>query len=217
MTNYLIENNTFNNSPFNQLVENNRSKINSAILCVGVIKVRGVTSYRGTGWFINAKTLVTNAHILNSTPVNKLDIDMKNEHGIIDKSKRYSIVRPLVVDTDLDIAFFEIAGVHNAVMNLDANASYNLNTNIAIIGYPQLGDYKKHLHIGQITPTPKISDFGHNCLTSNGNSGAPVIDIVRGKVIGLHYHTDLPPAMGKAAMRIEKVIKLAAENNIKTY
>lgn len=215
--NFLVQNDSFPNTLI-PIVESNRSKIENSLKCVGVIKVKGVTDYLGTGWFINNKVLVTNAHVIDSKPIHKLEIDLKNEHNNTQR-KRYNIVKRHIVDTNLDIAFLEISSKAKSVFKLSSSTPV-IPHPIVIIGYPELSTqgsdfYKKHLHSGQVTANS--NEFTHNCLTFDGNSGSPVIDIQSGNVIGLHYKTDMKPLTNKYAIKVEHIIELAKKIGIKTH
>ncbi len=89
-------------------------------------------------------------------------------------------------------------------VDLTNSAATEPGNPVAVIGYPLpdagrnpiLGDVVLRLFggyeaaaPGRITTNEQVT-FGHNCSTTGGNSGSPVLDMAAGAVLGVHRGGD---------------------------
>lgn len=137
-------------------------------------------------------------------------IDFKEEYNLINNERTFQIEKVLHIaeNDEPDIALLKVKRLslqgNNLPMGLEV-AAYEVNAKdpVATIGYPANcsmynkkewdpifnGIYDvKRLAPGIIYPSSAASFiYMHDCSTWYGNSGSPIMDLVTGKVVGIHY------------------------------
>ena len=192
---------------------------------VGVIETIIDSSPAGaaTGFLVDDKMLVTNAHVVrelaagtdDSAPVVRFP-SRGSEPAV-----QATFDRVRLINGRADIAFVSLAqwtGRQPAALKF-ARGPVDDRTQIAVVGYPQIdGDLpplltknlfgpqvgKESVSPGRVLRRYATSSFEHDCTTAGGNSGSPVVRLFDGAVLGVHrggalYESNLATASEKAA------------------
>lgn len=203
-----------------QRLERNRTTINGAIAATGRIEVVGLgadISWLGTGWLIDATTVVTNRHVaqffvsgagtsVRLYPDVNVSIDYREEHGV--EGEPVSEIADVVYlephDSNVDIAILRLARSDHGITPIPLGRMPDGGGFVGVIGYPAFSPYnsptdqarifediydKKRFAPGEVIASNSVPDiaFAHNCTTLGGNSGSVVIDVATGAAVGLHY------------------------------
>jgi serine protease DegQ len=153
----------------------------------GVVRIRNTECDAvgvGSGFFVDAATLVTNRHVANGAK--QLEVERWNGEPLTATSPS--------IDPEVDLATIKVAGA-NASMHLAARDA-SPGDRVRAVGYPEAG--KITATAGRVieffdgaTIDPELA--GRLMRTSTpikpGNSGGPVLDR-RGEVVGVIFATD---------------------------
>lgn len=156
--------------------------------------------------------------------------------GIVDFSLEHTVKSPREVAIEdvlyveqsqsPDIAVFRLADDPNVLADRPhiefdlAERTHWENTNVFTVGHPIVdlqGDPNVATVFGPLDGTKRLSPgkiirilgndtLGHDCSTTNGSSGSPVLDFANYKAVGLHY-------FGQPGLRNEAVLFLAIKQH----
>jgi S1-C subfamily serine protease len=162
----------------------------------------------GTGFLVNEKTIVTNAHVLavlsRGTMVlseGQATIDFRKEYHHFEEESR-AILAVVKVDEAHDLALLRISPVDlNRQRPLEVKADLpSANAGVVAIGYPFDDPMRNPLFIngiyngifgmkraapGRIVST-SATTITHDCSTLGGNSGSPLLSMETGALVGVH-------------------------------
>lgn len=130
----------------------------------------------GTGFYVNATHLVTNAHVVESCA------SMRDPYG-----RSLIVVR---IDHDLDLALLRADTRSDAWLTLAAPEPLRLGSIVYVMGFPFYGDLGNSVIVtrGVVSSRSgyrgRLANFSMTAQIQPGNSGGPVLD-VGGRVIGV--------------------------------
>ncbi len=144
-----------------------------------------------TGVMLTPSLLLTNQHCISQPKqLRTAHVEFGHEtNSVVVESFRIQEI--LVVDETLDFSLLRLDRPASQWTTAQAdNAPIKKNRKLVIIQYPN-GSPKKVSVIGCEVESPDVSgvptDFFHFCDADGGTSGAPVMDHLTGKVLGLHH------------------------------
>jgi S1-C subfamily serine protease len=188
---------------------------------------------QGSAWLIADDRVVTNRHVLRSTDLDLIVVDasgVRFRHGVsmtiefaadnrnpaATVSKRVTEILYVSDRQDpVDIAVLRIDGGNAAPLTL---ATGPAPRNLYVVGHPGLAlsvsetvrvvfgnpDGRKRVSFGKrLDVELRRGEFLHDASTVGGFSGGPVVGMLDGTVIGLHYYGD--PQTGNMAFSTDKV------------
>lgn len=157
----------------------------------------------GTCWVIKSRYAATCEHVTRGFWAKLLGDDERYfvdfNGSVSGERQRIRISRIAARDESTDVAIMELdklSQVPPALKVADFDAI--LGQNIYIVGFPSpdvrinfshealKGPVVKRLMPGLVVTEDNTVTFGHDCTTTGGASGSPVLDLHSGKVIGVH-------------------------------
>lgn len=136
-------------------------------------------------------------------------LDLRHE---LDRAQEtiLTIVKPLLIHPHWDMALFQVKGSElPPALSLAASEPVAAVLPAAAVGYPafdprndrqvQMKVFRGHFGVKRVQPGyttgrlqtssfgHSVRALGHDCSTLGGNSGSCVLDVVTGKVLGLHF------------------------------
>ena len=187
-----------------------------------------IGNHRCTGFLIGPKTVMTNHHCISNETEAKTAI-FTLQKWVVDydgspylRKNSYSCPKFILANKKLDFAIVECmenlgekyghlelsSGENTEYMDVHVvhhNCNYLVGRNCS----PQ-----KLISEGEVLPNIEYNKFYHTSDTLSGSSGAPVISVLTGKVIGLHNSglsamNESRPGMGmyNGAIKINKIIE----------
>lgn len=130
----------------------------------------------GTGFYVNATDLVTNAHVV------EFCASMRDPQG-----RRLSLVR---IDHQLDLALLRADRQNDEWLQVAAPEPLRLGAGVYLMGFPLYGELGNSVIVTRGVVSSRSgylgrrANFGHTAPTQPGNSGGPVLDS-NGRVIGV--------------------------------
>ena len=158
----------------------------------------------GTGFFckielnkVKIPVLITNYHIINDKMIeNERDVKIKLGNEPILKVIKLNKRRRIYSSNNekLDIMILEIfekddlkdinyLEIDDYLLTKNSELSYE-DSSIYILHYPSASDVK--VSYGYGIQSKNQNDIIHKCKTLNGSSGAPILNLLSNKVIGIH-------------------------------
>ena len=159
----------------------------------------------GTGFFckielnkVKIPVLITNYHIINDKMIeNERDVKIKlgnepvlkviklNKRRRIYSSniKQYDIMILRIYEKDDDLNTVNYLEIDDYLLNKNSELSYE-DSSIYILHYPSASDVK--VSYGYGIQSKNQNNIIHKCKTLNGSSGAPILNLLSNKVIGIH-------------------------------
>jgi len=159
----------------------------------------------GTGFFckielnkVKIPVLITNYHIINDKMIeNERDVKIKlgnepvlkviklNKRRRIYSSniKQYDIMILRIYEKDDDLNTVNYLEIDDYLLNKNSELSYE-DSSIYILHYPSASDVK--VSYGYGIQSKNQNKIIHKCKTLNGSSGAPILNLLSNKVIGIH-------------------------------
>ena len=164
-------------------------------------KICKTNGENGTGFFCKIEfansilpVLITVNHVLNKDDikVNRIiEIILIDKEKDKEKKKKIVINEPRITFTDeeLDVTIIEIIpevdGINNFLEVDEEFDEFNIKEKIYILQYPKGELSYSFGKLMEKTKNSEYKDFIYLCNTSDGSSGAPILNF-NGKVIGVH-------------------------------
>ena len=193
-------------SPYFVDIESTRKILDQMINCICQLKIDNAL---GTGFFCkipdkNKKTmncLLTANHVLNEEyygKTNKIILSLNDEEQY--KSIDLGIERKVCFDEKKDVTIIELVKEDKIEQFLELEEDKKLSRNEEVsnnsyrsrsIYIPQYPKHKKASVSYGIIKKKDNSNILHTCVTDNGSSGSPILDLDSLKVIGMHKGSHL--------------------------
>lgn len=191
------------------LIRQNEYKLLPAIQATGMIRNEPRGPVFGTGLAIGQNLLLTAYHVVKDLleddgTINGLVIDLIGEYNIYEQD-RYQLKKLINKSEKLDVAFVEIHEEFNYYYDIFGIEENPYGVELGVLGYPVMNDggtdaqdfanciggadtlATKRIHVGELKEYKDGEPcFYHNCITADGNSGGPVVEINSGNVVGIH-------------------------------
>ena len=208
------------NSPLISKEQTNKI-INQLNTCV--CKINKSNGDNATGFFCKIPfsysflpVLITNNHVLNEEDIkiNRI-IKFSLKDGQIEKKLIINESRITFTNKDLDVTIIEIIpkidGI-NDFLEIDGtinelNLKEKIKDTIYILQYPE---GKTSYSYGVLKDESNSQDIFYSCSTSEGSSGAPILNLINNKIIGVHKGS-------KASLNIGTLMKFIIDAFKKTY
>ena len=184
-----------------------RDKVKPVLGSIGRIQTAPGT-HVGTGFLIAPGLLATNRHVLGALTFGSevlgkgvAKVTFKRETGLNDSpGDIVAIDGALAPHPSLDMALFRLPSQDRPLLELDMTPPAD-DMRVAVIGYP--GEDKennplflagvfngkfgvKRAALGEVLDGMAAPQFFHDCSTTRGNSGSPVLSLDSGKAVGIH-------------------------------
>ena len=189
------------NESFPIFTKNQTNKILNQ-LDKGVCKICKPNDDNGTGFFCKISfansflpVLITVNHVLNEDDikVNRIiTIILIDEKKGKEKEKKIVINEPRITFTNkkLDVTIIEIIPKVDGVkyfLEIDEKFDeFNLKEKIYILQYPKGDSFVSFGKLRERFKESERADIIYSCKTSEGSSGAPILNFNTGKIIGVH-------------------------------
>ena len=178
----------------------------------------GAGQFLCTGFLIAADLFMTNNHCIRTqTEMNsglaEFDFDRENAIPVTLRFREL-----LQTDRNLDFTLLRLATPSNR-LPFTFDTTVNEPRNLVLIQHPagrpkQVSIDNCRVFGAEVAGvTAALTDFGHGCDTLSGSSGAPVLDIQSGLVLGLHHLGYLPTDQPiNRAVRIQQILDFMRNN-----
>ncbi len=136
----------------------------------------------GTGFLHKSRNVVTAAHVVASCSPNDIKlIDFRGQTYVADK---------VIVDENIDLSLIKLKEKTNIpALEISPNESFPIGLQVSTWGYPE--GYRGSAPLlmsgylsGIEADDKRIPRWVVNAAINNGNSGGPLLEIEKGKVIG---------------------------------
>lgn len=208
-----------------------RTKIKPYMFSIGRIELNDGTLI-ATGFLVGDGLLATNRHVLRDLtcgtemlPPDRCRAAMKYEAADGDQPSDFLPIESVAAIHDtLDMVLLRVPGSARPALEIDPQAA-GVGTRVVSIGYPG-GDTERNPFftqalfgddlgvkrgcLGEVLSGSADPDLFHDCSTTGGSSGSPVISLETGKVVGIHKGgTFLARNEAVQGSRLENFVKTA--------
>ena len=188
-----------------------RTKVAPMLRSIGRIErisADGDTEHVGTGFLVSEMLLVTNRHVLGALTFGSealregsARVVFKHEAG---ENNSPADIVPITavagVHPKLDMALFSVDGGDRSGLDIDPTSPQE-GSDVVTIGYPAedkannplflsnvfQGTYGvRRAALGEVLDGSDGPAFYHDCSTTQGNSGSPILSLETAKVLGIH-------------------------------
>ncbi len=175
------------------------------------------TDWLGTGWMVKPNIMITNRHVAaeftkregnsftfksnHSETKMRAYLDFKEEYqNNEEKEIKIQDILWISDDGEPDMAVLKIEGQHEFI---ELQEHVDDGALLTVIGYPAFDGRRNDINamnrifrniynVKRLQPGFRMypdtqQTFTHDCSTLGGNSGSPVIDVLTGKAVGLHF------------------------------
>ena len=205
------------------LISTEKTKVIMNQLDTNVCKINKPNNENATGFFCKIPysfsflpVLITNNHVLNEEDikVNRI-IKFSLKNGQIEKQIIINESRITYTNKDLDVTIIEIIpkidGINDFLEVDEAIDKFNLREKIKDVIYIlQYPEGKSSYSYGNVKDSSNDQDITYSCSTSAGSSGAPILNLINNKVIGVHKGSE-------ASLNIGTLMKYIIDSFRKTY
>ena len=240
--NYLINRIKYSNQnhvPSSPLISNEKTNIIINQLNNNVCKIYKSNGDNATGFFCKIPfaytflpVLITNNHVLNEEDIkaNRI-IQLSLEDGKIEKKIIINESRITFTNKDLDVTIIEIIprvdGINN-FLEVDGtidklNLKEKIKEPIYILQYPEGKSSYSYGNVNDssnksydnVKDSSKLNEqeILYSCSTSEGSSGAPILNLINNKVIGVHKGRE----KDKGSLNLGTLMKYIVDSFGKTY
>jgi hypothetical protein len=205
------------------LISSEKTKIIINQLNSNVCKIHKSNGDNATGFFCKLPfsytllpVLITNNHVLNEEDIkpNRI-IKYSLKDGQLQKQIIINESRITFTNKELDVTIIEIIpslDEINDFLEVDGtidklNLKEKIKDTIYILQYPE---GKSSYSYGDIKDSSNAQDINYSCSTSEGSSGAPILNLINNKVIGVHKGSE-------ASLNIGTLMKYIVDAFRNTY
>jgi serine protease Do len=157
----------------------------------------------GTGFLHKSGNVVTAAHVVASCSPNDIKvIDFRGQTYVIDK---------VIIDENIDLSLLKLKEKINIpALEISPNENFAIGLQVSTWGYPEGYRGLAPLLMSGYLSGSEVDDKGIprwvvNAAINNGNSGGPLLEIEKGKVIGVVFGKLAPlPQYIESALRASK-------------
>ena len=143
----------------------------------------------GTGFLHKSGNVVTAAHVVASCSPNDIKlIDFQGQIYTVDK---------VIIDENIDLSLLKLKGnINIPALEISSNENFAIGLQVSTWGYPEgykglvpllMSGYLSGIEVFKTRDDKQIPRWVVNAAINNGNSGGPLLEIEKGKVIGVVF------------------------------